>query len=136
MVRRRAFWDGGRTWKIRFAPPVATGRWSWRSLSSSHDTGLAGQSGEVPWETGPATEHRFYRHGLWRMSPAGRNLVHANGRPVILAGDMAWALSWPADREPSGLQRDAPALVLSVVGILRVPGEALNGGVLRLWRSN
>src|SRR5207237_9353015 len=46
-LRRPAFWDGGRTWKIRFASPVAAGRWTWRSFSSVEDGGLAGQSGEL-----------------------------------------------------------------------------------------
>ena len=31
VLRRPAFWDGGRTWKIRFASPLADGRWTWRS---------------------------------------------------------------------------------------------------------
>ena len=99
MLRRPAFWDGGRTWKIRFASPVATGRWSWRSLSSRQDTGLAGQSAEVACETEPATQHRFYRHGFWRMSPGKRSLVHADGRPALLVADTAWALPWRATEE-------------------------------------
>ena len=40
-LRRPAFWDGGRTWKIRFASPNATGRWMWRSFSSVEDAGLS-----------------------------------------------------------------------------------------------
>ena len=36
------FWDGGKTWKARFAPP-APGVWSYSS--SSGDTGLAGAKG-------------------------------------------------------------------------------------------
>ena len=30
------------------------------------------------------------------MSPGGRNLVHADGRPAVLAGDTAWGLPWRA----------------------------------------
>ena len=78
MLRRPAFWDGGRTWKVRFAAPVA-GRWTWRSFGSVDEAGLVDQSGEIVCETGPSTEHRFYRHGFWRMSPGGRNLIHADG---------------------------------------------------------
>ena len=43
VLRRPAFWDGGRTWKIRFASPIAAGRWRWRTFSSKEDAGLAGQ---------------------------------------------------------------------------------------------
>jgi hypothetical protein len=101
-LRRPAFWDGApdgqSTWKLRFAAPT-TGRWTWRSDSSSPDAGLAGQSGELVCEADPTAPNRFYRHGFWRMSPGGRNLVHADGRAALLAGDTAWALPWRATEE-------------------------------------
>ncbi len=28
-IPRPAFWDGGRTWCVRFASPHAAGSWSW-----------------------------------------------------------------------------------------------------------
>jgi hypothetical protein len=97
-LRRPAFWDGGRTWKIRFASPVAAGRWTWRSFSSISDAGLAGQAGELVCAPLPS-EHRFYKHGFWRMSPAGRSLAHADGTPALLVADTAWALPWRATEE-------------------------------------
>jgi hypothetical protein len=99
MLRRPAFWDGGRTWKIRFASPLAEGRWRWHSFSSSGDPGLVGQSGELVCAADTSPEHRFERHGFWRMSPGGRSLVHADTTPVLLAGDTAWALPWRATEE-------------------------------------
>lgn len=98
-LRRPAFWDGGRTWRVRFASPLATGRWHWRSYSSTDDAGLAGQTGEIVCEPDPNVAHRFYRHGFWRMSPGGRSLVHADGKPALLAGDTAWGLPWRATVE-------------------------------------
>lgn len=98
-LRRPAFWDGGHAWKIRFASPLTEGRWTWRSFSSTSDAGLAGQSGELVCEAGPSADHRFYRHGFWRMSPGGRNLVHADGTSALLVGDTAWALPWRATEE-------------------------------------
>jgi hypothetical protein len=98
-LRRPAFWDGGRTWKIRFASPALSGRWTWRSASSCQDVGLVGQTGDVISEPGPPTEHRFYRHGFWHMSPGGRSLVHADGTPAVLVADTAWALPWRATEE-------------------------------------
>ena len=97
-LRRPAFWDGERSWKIRFAAPHE-GRWTWRSSSSVGDAGLAGRAGTVICEALPTTENRFYRHGFWRMSPGGRSLVHADGRPAVLVGDTAWALPWRATVE-------------------------------------
>jgi hypothetical protein len=95
-LRRPAYWDGERTWKIRFASPLAEGRWGWRSFCSDPDAGLAGQSGELVCEPGALTRHRFYRHGFWRMSAGGRSLVHADGTPALLVGDTAWGLPWRA----------------------------------------
>ena len=96
VLRRPAFWEGERTFVVRFASPLGEGRWTWRSFCSIDDPGLAGQSGELHCARGAVTEHRFYRHGFWRMSPGGRSLVHADGRPAILAGDTAWGLPWRA----------------------------------------
>lgn len=98
VLRRPAFWDGARSWKIRFASPFGTGRWRWESFSSAKDEGL-NQSGEFVCNTEGASPHRFYAHGFWRMSPRKRNLVHADGTPAILVGDTAWALPWRATVE-------------------------------------
>jgi hypothetical protein len=99
VLRRPAFWDGGSSWKIRFASPRAEGRWAWRSFCSAADTGLAGQSGQLVCEPGPTADHPFDRHGFWRMSPGGRSLVHADGTPALLVADTAWALPWRATEE-------------------------------------
>ena len=98
-LRRPAFWDGGRAWKIRFASPIPDGRWTWRSFGSTADAGLAGQSGELACAAETKPGGRFERHGFWRMSPGGRNLVHADGTPALLVADTAWALPWRATEE-------------------------------------
>ena len=98
-LRRPAFWDGGREWKIRFASPIARGRWTWRSFSSVADRGLAGRSGELVCAAGPPGGHRFEQHGFWRMSPGARSLVHADGTPALLVADTAWGLPWRATAE-------------------------------------
>jgi hypothetical protein len=99
LLRRPAFWDGGRTWKVRFASPGIVGRWMWRSVGPVDDAGLSGRSGEIVCEASSSVDHRFYRHGFWRMSPGGRSLVHADGTPALLVGDTAWALPWRATEE-------------------------------------
>jgi hypothetical protein len=98
-LRRPAFWDGEHMWKIRFASPVAQGRWTWRSFSSVEDAGLTEQEGELVCAASPSTKHRFERHGFWRMSPGGRTLLHADGTPAVLVADTAWALPWRATAE-------------------------------------
>lgn len=98
-LRRPAFWDGGQTWKVRFASPLAAGRWTWRSFCSLADAGLSGQSGELVCIDGETPTHRFYKHGFWRMSPGGRNVIHADGRPALVVADTVWALPWRATLE-------------------------------------
>jgi len=92
LIQRPAFWDGHQTWRVRFASPTASGVWNWRSISSvTADSGLHGQSGSID-----AAEYRganpLLQHGLLRMSPQGRNVVHADGTPFLMVGDTPWAL--------------------------------------------
>jgi hypothetical protein len=118
-LRRPAFYDGDRTWRIRFAAPLP-GRWSWRASASSDDEGLHDVAGTIEVVDEP-TAHRFYRHGFWRMSQGGRSLVHADGTPAVLVADTAWALPfratevdvahYAADRRSKGFNA---ALLMSV----------------------
>ncbi len=97
-IERPAFWDGGSTWKVRFAPPDAGRTWTWTSTASVDDEGLAGRSGtlhSVPYTGG----NRLVRHGLLRMSPGGRNVVHADGTPFLVVADTAWSIPFRATPE-------------------------------------
>jgi len=75
IIHRPAFWDGNKTWRVRFAPP-AMGRWEWRSTcSDATDTGLHGKEGYL--NTTPYSgSNPLVRHGLLRMSKGHRyNLI-------------------------------------------------------------
>lgn len=120
-LRRPAFWDGGRTWRVRFASPTADGVWEWTSVASvTGDAGLHGRSGQLR-ATPYRGDHPFTRHGLLRMSPGRRNVVHADGRPFLMVADTPWALPWRGtietvreyalDRQAKGLNA---ALLMSV----------------------
>jgi hypothetical protein len=87
------FWDGGQTWKTRFAPPVP-GLWSYRSVS--RDPGLNGEAGsftcvgwsEVEKEANP-TRRGFVR--VCRTGPRpGRHFEYADGTPFLWLGDTWW----------------------------------------------
>jgi hypothetical protein len=98
-IKRPAFWDGGQSWKIRFASPVSEGRWTWETIcSNTEDKGLHGREGKVE-----ATEYtgsnELIRHGLLGMSEGHRNVVHADGTPFPVVGDTPWALPWRATYE-------------------------------------
>lgn len=90
-VRRPAFWDGGRLWRVRFAAP-ALGSWTWCSAASDpEDKGLHGQTGQVE-VTAYHGENRLLKHGLLMMSPGRRNVVHADGTPFLVVADTPWGL--------------------------------------------
>lgn len=86
-IHREAYWDGGRNYKVSFAP-VSVGRWTYR-LKAPADSGLDGVSGElecVPY----SGEKAIYQHGFLKVSPDGRYLMYADGTPFFWLGDTHW----------------------------------------------
>lgn len=84
-----AFWDGGRTWKVRFRPD-AEGNWSYTTATDSGETELHGQSGTFDCADVPDSANRFYRHGPVDLSEDGRHLAHADGTPFFFLADTVW----------------------------------------------
>ncbi|MCL1952117.1 MAG: DUF4038 domain-containing protein [Oscillospiraceae bacterium] len=86
-----AFWDGGNTWKVRFAPTQA-GQWRYESVcSNTADAGLHGVSGSftcVPY----AGELEIYRRGFLKTGPGVRHLMYADGTPFFYLGDTHWSM--------------------------------------------
>ncbi len=99
-IQRPMFWDGGRTFRVRFASTKASGAWRWNTSDRDGDPGLNGKTGTLA--AGPSSSETstiFTRHGFWSIPPGGRNLIHADGRPRLLCADTAWALPWRATVE-------------------------------------
>ncbi len=87
------FWDGGRTWKARFAAPAA-GEWSYSTLST--DPVLRGVKGSfqcAQWSAGEKAANPT-RHGFVRVARngprAGRYFEYADGTPFLWIGDTWW----------------------------------------------
>lgn len=83
-TRRLAlFWDGGKTWRFRFAPDVV-GPWKWSVTSS--DPGLNGAAGSFRVvdsdKPGGIRPMRGHRHHFQRL----------DGSPFWFNGDTGWAL--------------------------------------------
>lgn len=83
------FWDGGRLWKVRFAPDEL-GSWTYRSrCSDTSNSGLHEQTGgfEV---VSHDSQHPIYQKG--RISrPSGRYyLTYADGTPFFWTADTTW----------------------------------------------
>jgi hypothetical protein len=92
VISRPAFWDGGRTWKVRFAP-TAPGAWKMTtSATDPTNKGLNGITATIRSEryTG---DLEIYKHGFLKVSANGRYLVYADGTPFFYLGDTHWILA-------------------------------------------
>lgn len=84
-----AFWDGARTWRVRFSPPVA-GEWQYVSSSSpANADGLHVQSGTFTAAPYSGNIHQL-RHGPIRVADDGHSLTYADGTPYFWLADTAW----------------------------------------------
>ena len=86
------FWDGEKTWRVRFAPDIV-GIWNW--ISASSDAGLNGKSGSFECIAPTAdqiAENPNYR-GHIKVHPSGRYFVYADGTPFFWIADTIWSMN-------------------------------------------
>jgi hypothetical protein len=83
------FWDGGKTWRVRFSPDQP-GPWTYRSsCSDPANRELNNQSGEFLC-TSPTGQSRFAQHGPIRVAKDGHHFEHSDGSPFFWLADAAW----------------------------------------------
>jgi len=83
------FWDGGKTWLVRFSPNLP-GRWKYQSACSDKaNKGLDKQKGEFVCTAAIATT-RFARHGQIHVASDHRHFEHADGTPFFWLADSVW----------------------------------------------
>jgi Protein of unknown function (DUF4038)/Domain of unknown function (DUF5060) len=118
------FWDGGRTFRIRFVA-TAPGEWSWRTGSNQPDDGgLDGGSGRlraVAW-TEAEKEANANRRGF--VHTLGHALEYADGTPFFLAGDTwlaasTWRLPFRDGAEPPSNYEPGPGITFEDAVIYR-----------------
>jgi hypothetical protein len=91
-ITRPAFWDGGNTWKVRFAPPH-TGLWTMTTSSTdATNSGLHHITKTVQCDPYSGNLD-IYKHGFLKVSSNGRYLTYADGTPFFYLGDTHWILS-------------------------------------------
>jgi len=88
-IKRPAFWDGGDTWRVRFAP-VSVGIWNYTTTCSDpSNTGLHSQTGSVSC-TEYTGDQEIYKHGFLKISPDYRYFTYDDGTPFFYLGDTHW----------------------------------------------
>ena len=81
---RDAFWDGGDTYKVRFAP-TQQGLWHYRVTGLSYGE-RQGTVECVPY----AGDLPLYQHGFVKVGPQGKHFSHADNTPFFWLGDTHW----------------------------------------------
>jgi Protein of unknown function (DUF4038)/Domain of unknown function (DUF5060)/Putative collagen-binding domain of a collagenase len=83
------FWDGGKTWRVRFAPGQL-GRWTFETTcSDGANKSLHQQRGEFT-ATAARSSTALAQHGAIAMSDDDRSFAHRDGTPFFWVGDTAW----------------------------------------------
>lgn len=83
------FWDGDKTWRIRFAPDE-TGKWSFTSnCSDTLNAGLHAIKGTFECVTSQS-QHAIYTKGSIIHPKGTYHLTHADGTPFFYAACTAW----------------------------------------------
>jgi hypothetical protein len=86
-----AFWDGGNTWKIRFAPTYE-GIWKWSTICNTNDPGLSQKKGDITaikQFADSSLDNNTWR-GFIKISDNGRYFQYADGKPFYWLGDTYW----------------------------------------------
>jgi len=95
----RGFWDGGKTWKVRFSPDLL-GKWKFHTTCSDPvDFGLNDISGEFLCMA-TVGQSSFAVHGPVRVARDHRHLEFADHTPFFWVADTVWdgaVESKPAD---------------------------------------
>jgi len=94
-----AFWAGGRTWKVRYASPLAGTHTFRTECNHPADAGLHGATGAVT-VTPYRGRNPLYVHGPVQVAADKRHFEHADGTPFFWLADTWWMglchrLKWP-----------------------------------------
>ncbi len=117
-----AFWDGGKTWKVRFSAPEK-GTYTYRAVATDEsNTGLNTKAKTLK-VTDYKGDNPFYKHGPICVSENRRYFEHADGTPFFWLGDTWWKglckrLPWEGFQE---LTTNRKAKGFSVVQIICGP---------------
>ena len=81
------FWNGGNSWKIRFAPTVV-GTWKYEIAATDENASLCA-NGEIECVV-YSGNCDIYKHGFLKVGPLGRYLIYDDGTPFFWLGDTHW----------------------------------------------
>ena len=87
-----AFWDGGKAWKVRFAP-TEVGEWSFYTVcTDTANSGLHHRGGSVICKE-YSGDLDIYKHGFVKTEPGKNYFMYDDGTPFFYLGDTHWTLA-------------------------------------------
>lgn len=86
-IIREAYWDGGNSYRVSFAP-TETGEWNYL-LKSSDDNGLNGLHGTIECVEYKG-ELEIYKHGFLKVGGRGKYIAYDDDTPFFWLGDTHW----------------------------------------------
>ena len=90
-----AFWDGGNTWKVRFACP-AEGEWFFETVCTDEEnSSLHNRTGKVICKK-YSGDLDIYKHGFVTTSYGEKYFTYADGTPFFYLGDTHWSMGGEA----------------------------------------
>lgn len=99
------FWDGGRTWRVRFALPAA-GVWTYTTAcSNAADAGLDRRAGSLTVASATGPNLTDLHGGILQVGPDRRYLAFQDGTPFFYLADTWWAV--PSYRMPIDLAQSS-----------------------------
>ena len=117
-----AFWSGGDTWTVRFAPPVQ-GDYTFQAKCSDPANQAMNGAAQPLRVTAYTGDNPLLKHGFLRVSANQRHFEHADGTPFFWLGDTWWKclckrMTWEGFQE---LTADRKAKGFNVVQIVCGP---------------
>ncbi|MCX8128595.1 MAG: DUF4038 domain-containing protein [Clostridia bacterium] len=97
IIELPGFWDGGNTWKVRFAP-TQTGTWTYTVYcTDKKNKELDNQMGKIECVKNTSTLS-IYKHGFIRASNNRRLFSYNDGTPFFWLGDTHWGMTESLDK--------------------------------------
>ena len=135
-----AFWAGGNTWKVRFAPPVQ-GNYTFQVKCSDSANKMLNGDEQTLSVTAYTGANPLIKHGHLRVSKNKRYFEHADGTPFFWLGDTWWKglckrLTWEGFQELTADRKKKGFTIVQIVcgtypdelGLLK-PSWANEGGM-------
>jgi hypothetical protein len=84
-----AFWDGGKTWKVRFAAPEV-GKYTYQATATDKSNQGLNTAKQILTVTEYTGENPLYKRGKLQVTEDDRHFEFADGTPFFWLGDTWW----------------------------------------------